>query len=279
MNAMRLKDEYRFHTETIDPAGRLPGISGFMRLRNEEEYLGPVIESSIPFLDELVIVYNRCTDRTPRIIDACRQRYAGKIQVYEYKPYVFPPRSREHRYLDPGSPHSLVNYCNYALSRTTRAYAIKLDGDEHAIPAFFERETARIRKEGIDDFATYYSINLWDENGTIFVNKRRPFKRETHGFFPVRKDTYFVHAPTWEEFSLNREECKTERVLFFHLKGMKKDRGLGNTGDRDHFLSKPYLSHPGLMTWSEFKKKYDTDDTIPSPEEIGIRPAREACSR
>src|SRR5206468_7308345 len=46
---------------------RRPGISGYMRVRDEEQFLALAIESHLPFLDELVIVYNACTDRTPEI--------------------------------------------------------------------------------------------------------------------------------------------------------------------------------------------------------------------
>lgn len=43
---------------------RLEGISGFMRLRNEAEFLERSVDSWMPLLDELIIVYNNCQDIT-----------------------------------------------------------------------------------------------------------------------------------------------------------------------------------------------------------------------
>ncbi|GAJ65694.1 hypothetical protein HI13_contig00042-0004 [Edwardsiella piscicida] len=40
-----------------------------------------------------------------------------------------PQGSKEHISLPPDSVNSLVNYYNYALSMTTRKYAVKIDGD------------------------------------------------------------------------------------------------------------------------------------------------------
>ncbi len=114
----------------LDGASRKPGISGFMRFRNEEQFVEMAIESVICCLDELVIVHNGCTDRTPQIIEACRQRHPEQIRIYEYKPAVGLPGSAEHRSQPMDSQHSLVNYYNYALTKTSHKIAIKIDGDE-----------------------------------------------------------------------------------------------------------------------------------------------------
>ncbi len=41
---------------------RTPGVSGILRVKNDAEFLEECIESCIPALDELIIVYNGCTD-------------------------------------------------------------------------------------------------------------------------------------------------------------------------------------------------------------------------
>ena len=41
------------------------GISGLMRVKNDAELIEASINSCIDALDELIIVYNDCTDDTP----------------------------------------------------------------------------------------------------------------------------------------------------------------------------------------------------------------------
>ena len=47
---------------------RKRGVSGILRVKNDAEFVGAAIDSCIDALDELVIVYNDCTDDSPRII-------------------------------------------------------------------------------------------------------------------------------------------------------------------------------------------------------------------
>lgn len=63
-----LKEKYRFHPDQLAPEKRKPGISGILRVLNEEEFLARAIKSHLPFLDEIVIALNlRCTDRSYEI--------------------------------------------------------------------------------------------------------------------------------------------------------------------------------------------------------------------
>ena len=44
------------------------GLSGLMRIKNEASFIEGCITSCIDALDELIIVYNDCTDNTPEIV-------------------------------------------------------------------------------------------------------------------------------------------------------------------------------------------------------------------
>ncbi|MDM3863687.1 hypothetical protein [Edwardsiella piscicida] len=48
----------------MDGNQREKGLSGFIRARNEGEYIYAVIESWLDLVDEIVIVFNDCTDNT-----------------------------------------------------------------------------------------------------------------------------------------------------------------------------------------------------------------------
>lgn len=114
---------------------RKPGVSGMLRVKNDAEFLEQCIESCISALDELVIVYNGCTDNSPQIIEMARERYPDKIMVFPYQPHIYAWNLSEHEFnsvLDGSIPveNTLAGYYNYALSKTTREYVMKIDADQ-----------------------------------------------------------------------------------------------------------------------------------------------------
>ena len=65
------------------------GVSGIMRVKNDAQFIEACVESCINALDELIIVYNDCSDNSPQVIEEMRSRYPDKIKVYEYKYKVY----------------------------------------------------------------------------------------------------------------------------------------------------------------------------------------------
>ena len=108
-------------------------ISAMMRIRDEEEFLDASVRSIIDLVDEVVLVDNLSTDRTPEIIDALRRAYPGKVVTYSY-PHAIRSRGREHWELASSadglrSPHLTSTYYNWCLARCTHPYVLKWDGD------------------------------------------------------------------------------------------------------------------------------------------------------
>lgn len=111
------------------------GVSGIMRVKNDAEFLESSILSCIDALDELIIVYNDCSDNSPHIIEKMRQQYPHKIKVYEYKYKVYSVNLTKEEYLYAkslpiDSPHLLCNYYNFALSKVSYDHALKIDADQ-----------------------------------------------------------------------------------------------------------------------------------------------------
>jgi glycosyltransferase involved in cell wall biosynthesis len=208
------------------PGERAPGISGFMRLRNEAEFLPKVIETWLPHLDELVIVHNRCDDGTD-VIAGDFARLSKKVKVHHYGPHVYPQGSTEYMRLPPDSPHSLVNYYNYALSKTTRTVCAKVDGDDIAIPNKIKFTADEIRKRGgipPGEFWMFTGINLWRDNDRVMINGAHPFCGFDHGFFNAARDVYFLKGAHCEYLGGGLTVKKTG-FMYYHAKGLKKDRG------------------------------------------------------
>ena len=95
----------------------MKGVSGIMRVKNDAEFITASIESCINALDELIVVYNDCTDNSAEIIDIMHQRYPQKIRVFEYPYRVLGVGLTKDEYeaakeLPDDSPELLCNYYN-----------------------------------------------------------------------------------------------------------------------------------------------------------------------
>lgn len=111
------------------------GLSGIMRLKNEAQFVADSIDSCIDALDELIIVYNDCTDDTPNIVERKRKQYPDKIKVYPYKYHLlaYNLTKEEFEYamsLPEASPVLFCNQCNFALSKVQYKYAVLIDPDQ-----------------------------------------------------------------------------------------------------------------------------------------------------
>lgn len=111
------------------------GVSGIMRVKNDAEFIEACIDSCIDALDELIIVYNDCSDKSPELIGLKARQYPDKIKVYEYKHKIYSVNLTKEEYeyaktLPSDSPNLLCNYYNFALSKVTCQYAMKIDADQ-----------------------------------------------------------------------------------------------------------------------------------------------------
>lgn len=111
------------------------GVSGMMRVNNDAQFIEACVESCIDALDELIIVWNDCTDNSAEEIEKVRLRYPDKIKTYEYQYKVYSVNLTKEEYeyakrLPKDSPNLLCNYYNFCLSKVTCQYALKIDADQ-----------------------------------------------------------------------------------------------------------------------------------------------------
>lgn len=253
---------------------RRAGISGFMRIRNEEEFMSQAIESHLQCLDELVIVYNRCNDRSEELI-ADYAAADARIKSYHYEPIVYPQGSEQYRELPENSANSLVNYFNYALSKTTCRTVVKIDGDDIAIPDKIRRITDNIRAGGLQpgQFLITAGINLWQHHNRIYFNGRHPFPGLDHGFFQVTEGVYYKKGEQCE-YLTGKLDMLNAGYMYYHVKGLKKDRGLDNydfkLNPESFYRQTSYnsLDEDELLTFEQFLEEYPQLKDIPDPEKI-----------
>jgi glycosyltransferase involved in cell wall biosynthesis len=283
-----------FKSDDFDPSKKKPGISAIVRLKNEAYYLEQALDSIFPFFDELVIVYHQCTDQTPEIVEKFVKKDPKRVKAFHYLPEVFPQGSEQHRLLPAKHVNSLVYYSNFALSRSSYQICVKWDGDMIAAPDPLKRLLERLR--GLKPWTLSWwlspwrhgywwhcGVNLWVRDGKIYVVKPRPTSgsRRDHGFWPMGQRRIFRHHSRVEVLDTRWLIPTFVGFLFFHVKGMKRDRGI-SIYQLERNPSSPYKNriermwtNPELFSFKEYCRIEPAARVLPDPESIGIRPVRD----
>lgn len=125
---------------------RKAGLSGIIRAKNEGRFIGTCIDCVIGSLDELIVVYNDCTDDTDAILKDKVKQYGDKLKVFPYNYNVLYSKLSPEEYeyaisLPEDSPRLHSTQCNFALDQASYQYAVKIDPDQ----LYFPEEVARWR--------------------------------------------------------------------------------------------------------------------------------------
>lgn len=223
---------YSFTPGDLAVGRRLAGVSAFMRIRNGADFLEATIRSHVGFFDEIVAVYNASTDGTADILARLASEFGPKLRVFHYEDRVYPPGSSDHARTDPASPHSMVNYSNFALAQTTRRIATKLDDDHLAIPAAVASMVARVRAEpeGSRIMHSFSGLNLMrTADGSFGIPALDPISGSGDiGFFPVTPETVFTHDRRFERVPRQGLTRRFAGFAYWHLKYLKSGMGFGN---------------------------------------------------
>lgn len=194
MNDMKTKDLYEEYKVDISAftQERPWGVSGILRCRNCADFIEACIESCIGALDELIIVFHDCTDNTPQILQKKQAQYSTKIKIYEYRPYILPIEMNQSIFsfaekLPFDSIHFTSGYYNYALSKVTFRYVVKVDIDQIYFPQVWKRlcdayrSTVKVKLKVIEyiayGFYNAYIQCFYDEN----INHFRLLEKMTIG--------------------------------------------------------------------------------------------------
>ena len=229
---IHIVDNPRVHFERIYEPGRPEGISAFLRVKNGADYLEPTIRSHIRHFDEIVTVFNGCTDGTPDILARLAVEFGERLRVFHYVPAVFPPGSPDHAKEIPDSPHSLVHYSNFALAQTRYSTVTKLDDDHIALDASLEETCRKIRGHGckLQEFWCFSGINLARKpDGNLGIPMADPVSGSGDiGFFTPSQASRFRHDPRFERFDRGGMSLRFAGFLYWHVKYLKRASGFAN---------------------------------------------------
>uniref|UniRef100_A0A0G4FIF8 Hexosyltransferase n=1 Tax=Chromera velia CCMP2878 TaxID=1169474 RepID=A0A0G4FIF8_9ALVE len=200
------------------------------------------VMSAIDFLDEVVVCFNDCSDctedRLRELLASPEEKDKKKLKVFEYMAKVYGQGTKEFLSLPPTSPHSLVNYYNFCMSRARFSHAIKLDGDTILNPIVFGEAMQNARETLLDlpesNFRplSFKGVNLIRDpggKGVPCVWATRP----TNGngdciLHRISQKTVYIKGGRCEKLSGQGKVGRTFVNAWFHFKALKRDFGAGN---------------------------------------------------
>jgi hypothetical protein len=224
--------QYRFKPADLEIRRRQPGISAFVRVRNGETFLAESVCSHLPFFDEIVIVYNQCTDRSPEIAAQLQARYPSKVRVFHYEDRVLPLGDPAYTELPMQAPESMANYSNFALACTRFTVATKLDDDHIAIPDRLAKVVQNLKQRGFrlgQEMLCVSGFNLFKDAAGLGVLSAAPLVGNgDHGYFEVSERTHFRNSARHEVFTHRHLQRHYVDLTYLHGKYLKPEFGFGN---------------------------------------------------
>lgn len=241
-----------------DPS-RPAGISAFLRVKNGADFVESAVRSHIRQFDEIVAVFNDCTDATPEILTRLAIEFGERLRVFHYVPKVFPPGSSDYASEPEDSPHSLVHYYNFALAQTRYSTVTKLDDDHVAldVPLYEICRQIRIRGCRLPEMWCFSGLNLArGADGNLGIPMAFPISGSGDiGFFTPTQSTTFRHDPRFERFHRGGISRRFVGFLYWHLKYLKCDEG---------FVNYDLLGYPESR-YHKKRRKFDASEVLPLP--------------
>ncbi len=223
---------YRFRPEDLRIADRKPGICGFMRVRNGEDFLAEAVCSHLPFYDEIVIAYNQCEDNTEAIVARLAERFPDKVRAFHYVDRVLPLGHPDYEGMPFDEVSSMANYYNLSLAQTRYTVVTKLDDDHIALPRALGPLLDRIRQSGCrlgNTMWCFSGLNLYQKDGRLGVYKKEPWVGTgDHWYFEINPRTYFHNSVKHEVLQRQGMHRRYTGLTYLHGKYLKKGEGFIN---------------------------------------------------
>jgi len=189
---------------------RPPGLSAFVRCRNEEEYIVASLLSSYRVFDEIVVILNNSTDRTRELVEDLMTDHPA-IRLVEYPQECAAAGAGYLEAVEKNPERSLAAYYNWSLAQTRFSHVCKWDGDMIALPDF-----AGVRDLIATEDVVF--INGWDvlDQPTVDYEARI-----------FRYDPAHTHYEDWDLYEVLKYDysrsARLEPKCYLHMKLVKRE--------------------------------------------------------
>ncbi len=217
---------------------RSPGLSGLVRLRDEQAWARLALESFVDWCDELVVVLNCCSDSTPEIVDDFRARHPDKTRVYVY-PHEIWPMGPGHDDCPEGDPRASAALYNFTQGKSKRTHVVKLDGDM-VMMDWAGVEIRRIMTAGHDRIKFEGRDLVGDDLTHIGCHPRCP----TNGIYKVRAGVHYAQgAMTQSLRGVDEPPHTIEQPAFLHMKWARKSFESATVQWPENWREIPHFQH------------------------------------
>ena len=193
---------------------RKHGLSAMLRIKNEEDFIRPCIESIVDWFDEVVVCLQNCIDSTEDIVRSFDNK---KIKIYKYNTDSW-PNGDGYDKQDATDRRSRTYFYNWCLDKTNYSHVCKWDGDMVAMDWL----CAEVKELLKDDPETIYFY------GTDIVGKyichvgEREHCATEPRIFKVTKRTRYVNGSKCERLQTSGGiGTAIHRPAFLHFKWAK----------------------------------------------------------
>lgn len=194
----------------MKPLDRPPGLSAFVRCKNEEEYIVASLMSTYRVFDEIVVILNDSTDSTHALVNALIGRYPKiRLATYQHRCSPIGPGYISNVTADPSA--SLAKFYNWCVGETRFSHVCKWDGDMIATPDF-EQVRGLISAHDVISFDGY---DVLGEHTTDC--EPRIFKYNSERARYVDWDLYEVLEHDYSKMASLEQKC------YLHMKLVKRD--------------------------------------------------------
>lgn len=236
-------------------SSRPMGISFYMRVKNERDWIFPSIHSILPVADEICIADNGSSDGTYEIIKDMAQKETGLIHLWRC----------------PEMKH--VELSNFILQKTRFHYVFRWDGDMVAHTSGpYDIRNLRTRLLKLNP-RRYYLIYLRHINlsGDLFHQDRREMVHIEEYIHTYSEAAYFIHPGRFEavKFPLYYRPLFWYEPYAFHVNVKPRERMLMRDFWEEWMEKKEYERYPTL---EEYVKGHIND-------KFGTSQIKEAAQR
>lgn len=136
------------------------GISACIRVRNESQFMRAAVMSIIDLVDEVVLCVQPSDDNTREIAIALEVDHPDKVRAYYYPLIPDWIDTAGFYKKNPNEPGHMVHMSNWALSKCSYSWILKVEGDVIALPTL-----APMVRRAIQGEPHYYGLVILNVAG------------------------------------------------------------------------------------------------------------------
>jgi len=237
------------------------GISACIRVRNESQFMRAAVMSILDSVNEVVLVVQPSDDNTHEIAMALANDYPDKVKCFYYPIVPDWIDTRGFYEKNPDEPGHLVHMSNWALSKCTYSWILKVEGDVIALSTL---------KPMVDDVLTenkpmYCGLVILNVAGAAMdkVSWENPRNGGwDEAIFPNHPDMVrFRRQSKWEVAVPNNISTVSLGWALMHMKRCKDGKTDGWNGE--HYVDfEPDTVEEALRQYN-FKNPYPATDGHP----------------